>query len=263
MIPRLWIDQRLAKGVSCPLDDAQARYLRQVLRRADGDPVRPFNAVDGEFDARLVAVGRHGAELALDRCRRPPLPEPGPWLLFAPLKRQATDWLVEKATELGAERLVPVVTRRTTAERVTVPRLAAIARESAEQCGRLTVPTVAGPVALYRLAADWPADRLLLVARPPTDGPGLAAGDTAARYAGGAPFALLVGPEGGFAPGELDALREIPLLHAIALGPRVLRAETAAIAGLAILQAVIGDGRAPIDRTAVDGRLAEPQDDGE
>jgi 16S rRNA (uracil1498-N3)-methyltransferase len=196
------------------------------MRRAAGDPVLLFNGAEGEWHARIAALRKDRAEFAVSRLVRPQAPEPDLWLVFALLKRDATDLVVRQATELGVSVIQPVLTARTNAARANLERLAAIATEAAEQSERLTVPVLHPPVALAQLLARWPADRRLAVAIERGEHPGHA-------RAG----ALLVGPEGGFAPAELDDVRRRPFVSPISLGRRILRAETAAIAGLALLQA--------------------------
>jgi 16S rRNA (uracil1498-N3)-methyltransferase len=229
---RLFVSDALHQGAAVAPSAAQAHYLGSVMRRAAGDAVLLFNGRDGEFLARITAIRRDRAELVVERQRRAQAPEADLWLAFAVLKRDATDLVVQKATELGVSRLLPVFTERTNAGRVNLDRLQAIATEAAEQCERLTVPEIAAPARLAALLVDWPAARPLYAAIerqaapaiPPTHGP----------------CAFLVGPEGGFAPGEVELLRRHPFLQAVHLGPRILRAETAAIVGLTLLQAGVG-----------------------
>ncbi|WP_408886942.1 16S rRNA (uracil(1498)-N(3))-methyltransferase [Limobrevibacterium gyesilva] len=222
----------LRAGAEIAASPAQAHYLGSVMRRGAGDPVRLFNGVDGEWQARIAFLKRDRATLAPGQLLRPQAPESDLWLVFAPLKRDATDLVAQKATELGAAALLPVFTERTNAGRVNTDRLAAIAIEAAEQCERLTVPRIEAPRQLGELLADWPDGRRLVVAVERE------AGDPVPPLTG--PTALLVGPEGGFTPAELDVLRRHPLVHPATLGPRILRAETAAIVGLALLQARSG-----------------------
>lgn len=243
--PRLFVaDAALAPQAVVSLSASQAHYLRTVMRRGSGDVVCLFNGRDGEWAATLeqvskgVATARCGERLrpqAEDRC-----PQQGPWLAFAPLKRGPVDLVAEKATELGVARLLPVMTRRTTAARINAARLAAHAAEAAEQCRRLSVPTVDDPVALPRLGAVWPAERPLFVLAEHG-----AAAPAAAVFSAhaGTPAGLLVGPEGGLDDVDLDALSQLPFVTPVRLGPRVLRAETAALAGLALWQALAGDSR--------------------
>jgi 16S rRNA (uracil1498-N3)-methyltransferase len=242
---RLYLAGTLAEGGAVELDAASAHRLRHVLRLDVGAAVAGFNARDGEFLCRVAGFGRDRATLAVEVRRRPPAAEPELWLVFAPIKRLRLDWLVEKATELGVSALVPVVTARTQPERLNRDRLAAHAVAAAEQCGRLSVPEVRSLARLDRVLADWaPARRLLWCDET---GGGVALADVAAGIAPGA-AAILVGPEGGFADAELDALAVLPFVTRVGLGPRVLRAETAAVAALAAFQAIAGDWRGPPQR---------------
>lgn len=238
---RLHVAADLAPAARVALDPTQAHYLKNVLRLAPGDAVALFNGRDGEWLGRIEAFGRGTAAVAVIGQRRPQAVEADLWLVFAPVKRARIDFLVEKATELGASELRPVMTRRTVVERVNLGRLRANAVEAAEQSERLTVPLLHEPEPLDRLVARWPAGRRLLLcdesgASPP------AATALAAQSPGA--WAVLTGPEGGFAETELDALKKLPFVCSVGLGPRVLRADTAALAGLAVLQALIGDWRA-------------------
>jgi 16S rRNA (uracil1498-N3)-methyltransferase len=238
---RLFVEADLAAGLSVGLAAPQTHYLRTVLRLAPGDAVALFNGRDGEWLARIDALGRGSGSAVVAARRREQRAEGDLWLAFAPIKRARVDFLVEKATELGASELRPVWTRRTAVERVNLERLRLVAVEAAEQSERLTVPLLHAPVALDRLAAEWPTGRRLLLldesgASPPV-----------AEALAGAPaglWAVLVGPEGGFAETELDALKKLPFVCPVGLGPRVLRADTAALAGLAVFQALRGDWRA-------------------
>ena len=240
---RLFVEDDLAEGRSVGLDHARAHFLRSVLRLGRGAAVALFNGRDGEWRARIEGLGKGWASLEVEAPLRPQDATPDIWLLFAPIKRARIDFLAEKATELGVARLLPVTTRHTAVSRVNCERLAANAREAAEQCERLSVPEVAEPRRLFDLLADWPCERRLLVcaeagaSRPLAD----VLGEAAEGPRG--PWALLTGPEGGFAESELDALRKLPFVTAIGLGPRVLRSDTAALAALACWQAVLGDGR--------------------
>lgn len=237
---RLHCHAGLAAGAQAELGEGPAHYLRHVLRLQPGDVVALFNARDGEFAARIDGFGKGTARLAVVGRRRAPGAEPDLWLCFAPIKRTRLDAMVEKATELGVSRLIPVFTRHTAMERVNTQRLAAIATEAAEQCERLSVPDVADPVAFEELLAHWPADRLLIAG----DESGGGAPIAGALAGIGGRLAVLTGPEGGFAPSELDALGRAVFVRRVGLGPRILRADTAAIAALAIVQAIAGDGAA-------------------
>jgi 16S rRNA (uracil1498-N3)-methyltransferase len=229
---RLYVTVPLAAGTKAVVPSTQAHYLRTVMRRLTGDTVCLFNGRDGEWEAGIVALDRHAAQLEVQTRLRPQAPEPDLWLVFALLKRDATELVVEKATELGVSALWPVVTARCVVRGGHPDRLRRIAIEAAEQCERLSVPEIHEPRLLSNLLATWPAGRRLIVAAERVAEREMAAVQP--------PAALLVGPEGGFDPAELDALRAHPLVTLASLGPRILRAETAAIAGLARLQ---GPGR--------------------
>ena len=225
---RLFIDAELAAGRAVPASAEQAHYLAHVLRRGPGETVLLFNGADGEWTASIGQLGRRGGGLLVGERTRAQAEEPadGPWLAFGLLKRDATDLVVQKATELGASRILPVLTAHGQAGRVNLARLEAIAREAAEQCERLSLPRIDPPVSLPALLANWPAGRRLAVAVERR------AGLTGPAGQGG----LLVGPEGGFSAAELDAMARHAFLEEVSLGPRILRAETAVIAGLALIQ---------------------------
>lgn len=234
------------------LAEEQAHYLTRVMRLHAGDQVRLFNGRDGEFTSHIRAVGKRDATLIVGVSSRDQASPPDIWLLFAPLKKARTDFIVEKAVELGAAEIRPVLTRRTGADSVRVDRLQRIAVEAAEQTERLDVPPVREAETLEAALRGWNAARLLFFADE--------AGEDGARPWGGevgraAPLAavlshnpstsaaLLVGPEGGFDPVERVWLRSLPFVRPAGLGPRILRAESAAIAGLALWQALAGDWR--------------------
>lgn len=229
---RLYVTALLLAGAEIDASPAQAHYLGNVMRRSPGDAVRVFNGADGEWQARILSVRRDRARLVAESLLRPQAPEPDLWLAFSPLKRDATDLVVEKATELGASALLPVFTERTNTTRLNEARLLAIATEAAEQCERLTLPRIATPRRLADLLADWPSERPLVAALERQSAPPVP------PLAG--PAALLIGPEGGFTDAELDVLRLCPFVISASLGARILRAETAAIVGLALLQASRG-----------------------
>ena len=237
--PRLHVDTPLVAGETVPLAEDRAHYLLHVMRAAPGDPVRVFNATDGEWTARIADGARRRASLVVEAQTRPPAAgSAGPTLIFAPLKRDATDLVVRMATELGARAIVPVVTQRTLAARVNTARLALIAREAAEQCERLDLPAIAEPRPLAAVLAAWdPAVVIALAverAAPPAAG-----AQTEAFAAAGA---VLIGPEGGWARAELDQLLRAPFVQPVSLGALVLRADTAAVAALAALAAAHGWG---------------------
>jgi 16S rRNA (uracil1498-N3)-methyltransferase len=240
--PRLYVADGLTPGAEIELDRAQGHYLRAVLRLDPGAAVAAFNAIDGEWLCRVAKFGKRGARLVVEGRLREPEPgaEPDLWLIFAPIKRAPLDWLVEKATELGVAALLPVWTARTQVERVNLDRLRAHAVEAAEQSERLSVPELRAPEPLDRLLAAWPGERRLIVCDE--SGAGEPIGDAAARLRPG-PAALLVGPEGGFDESELDAFGKLSFVTRVGLGPRVLRAETATLAAVAVFQAIAGDWR--------------------
>jgi 16S rRNA (uracil1498-N3)-methyltransferase len=212
-----------------------------VLRLVPGAAVAAFNERDGEWLCELAESGQRGARIAVRRQLRAPEPEADLWLLFAPIKRARLDWLVEKATELGAAALVPVLTGRTQPERLNRERLRALAISAAEQSERLSVPDIAIPEPLDRVLAAWPPGRRLVLCDE--SGAGMPIAEALAGWSPNVPAALLVGPEGGFTDRELDALGKLPIVTRVGLGPRVLRAETAAVAALAVFQAIAGDWR--------------------
>jgi 16S rRNA (uracil1498-N3)-methyltransferase len=233
---RLYVAADLAAGATCTLEAGQAHYLRNVMRLATGAEVAVFNGRDGEWRAAVQRLERSGGMLEMSECLRPQTDGPDLWLLFAPLKRQAVDFLAQKATELGVSRLQPVRTLYTNKDRVNEQRLASVVAEAAEQSGRLTVPEVRPAVGLERAIDNWPGDRTLFHC----DETGR--GETAfAAMSGGGPGALLIGPEGGFDERERRWLADLPFVRPISLGPRVLRAETAALAALTLWQACAGD----------------------
>jgi 16S rRNA (uracil1498-N3)-methyltransferase len=236
-LPRLFVRAPLGAGVSVELDAGQANYLGNVLRMTEGGELLLFDGTSGEWLARVVAAAKKRMTLIVERPTREPESIPDVWLAFAPVKRAQTDWLVEKATELGAARLLPVMTRRTVAERVRLDRLESIAIEAAEQCGRTRLPQIDPPLPLDRwLAARDPQRRLYFADE--------AGGDAPARSLEPGPVVILTGPEGGFTDQERAQIRAEPNAVPISLGPRILRAETAALAALAAYMTVAGDWRA-------------------
>lgn len=241
---RLYVQQPLASGLNIAIDGPPAHYLGHVMRLAAGDAAALFNGADGEWRARIEAIGRGRAHLRLDVLLREQQPEPGPCLLFAPIKKAALDVLVQKATELGASALDPVLTRFTTVERVNQERLRSQAIEAAEQCGRLTIPSVAAPRPLAEILNDWPDSAVLLMMDERGGAPIVDALAHLPRFCPDThPPALLVGPEGGFSAEEAADLASRRFVVRVSMGPRILRAETAAIAALACWQAFAGDWR--------------------
>jgi 16S rRNA (uracil1498-N3)-methyltransferase len=235
---RLYIDATLAddEPVACTPD--QAHYLRSVLRIVDGAAVLLFNGRDGEWCASVRHEGKRGLALHVISQMRPQSVGPDVDYLFAPLKRSRLDYMVQKATEMGVRRLVPVMTRRTMAERVNGDRMRANAIEAAEQCGVLRVPEVATPTSLAQALAAWDVTRRLIFCDESAAG---ANPIDVLRGLRPGPIAVLIGPEGGFAADERAALVAKPYVTAISLGPRIMRADTAAVAALALVQATHGD----------------------
>ncbi len=233
-LPRLFVRSALAEDARVDLDAGQANYLGNVMRLGEGAELLVFDGSSGEWLARIAETGKKRMTLSVERRTREPEAIPDVWLAFAPVKRNQTDWLVEKATELGVARLIPVMTRRTIAERVKLERLEAIAIEAAEQCGRTRLPAIDAPMQLAQLLEQ--GDRQLYFA---DEGGGEPAAST---FKPGA-ATILTGPEGGFTDEERAAIRSAPNAVPISLGPRILRAETAALAALAAFMAVAGDWR--------------------
>lgn len=237
---RLHTGESLQPGQPVALPKEQAHYLRSVLRLTPGAKVALFNGRDGEWLAEIAELGKSAALLTLIRQLRPQVDEPDLWLVFAPVKHARIDFLAEKATELGVSALWPVFTQRTIVSRVNEDRLRANAIEAAEQSERLTVPMVMPAAKLEAALASWPAGRRLIVCDETGGGIPVAQALSDNVVSGNA---VLIGPEGGFTETELDGLRKLPFVTAVSLGPRVLRADTAALAALACFQAVAGDWR--------------------
>lgn len=235
--PRLYVPLPLAERAEHSLEQDQAHYLRDVMRLKPGDPVRLFNAEDGEFLAYLGTVTRKAVSVIAEKKLAEAAPPPDIDFIFAPLKHARLDYLVQKATELGARRLRPVFTQRTIVDRVNLDRMKANAVEAAEQCNLVYVPEVHEPEKLDRLLAGWPAERALIYCDERSDDRDSIALLQELKL----PAALLVGPEGGFTAEEREGLRRLPFVTVISLGPRIMRADTAGTAALALVQAVLGD----------------------
>ncbi|MBM3545796.1 MAG: 16S rRNA (uracil(1498)-N(3))-methyltransferase [Alphaproteobacteria bacterium] len=231
---RLFVDTPLASGMEIALGESHSHQLRNVLRLAEGDLIALFNGRDGEWSARLAALAKRSVTIIIGERLRPQPTEPDVWLLFAPIKGPRIDWLVEKAAELGATEIRPVLTRRTVVSRVNRERLQAHAVEAAEQCERLTAPAVRNLESLETVVGAWPKERHLYVAAERRGAVPMAE----AIRADGAPAAILIGPEGGFDPAELDHLAQTGFASLVDLGPRILRADTAAVAAMALWQAL-------------------------
>jgi 16S rRNA (uracil1498-N3)-methyltransferase len=239
--PRLYVDAPLAGAGEVTLNREQANYLRNALRCKDGDSLLLFNGRDGEWQARLAAAGRRSFTANVETLARPQPPVCDLHLLFAPLKHARLDYMVQKAVEMGASRLQPVMTRHTQVARINLARMRANAIEAAQQCGVLALPEVAAPLPFDRMIATLEAGRFLIFCDEIAD----VRDPLAALKAGpaGRPLAVLVGPEGGFAQDERRRLLDLPHVIRLALGPRILRADTAAVAALALVQASLGDWR--------------------
>jgi 16S rRNA (uracil1498-N3)-methyltransferase len=233
---RLYVEHDLAQGQAVPLTTDQAHYLFGVMRLAVGDTLLLFNGRHGEWRAAVQAAGKRGGVLACVAQTAPLRLPPDLWLIFAPIKKARTDFIVEKAVELGVARIQPVQTQHTNSERIRQDRLQAHAIEAAEQCGATAVPEVADLQALDRVLAGWPADRALIWCDETLVGQGV----NLAHVPRG-PSAILIGPEGGFSAAEQSRIRALPQTHPISLGPRILRADTAAVAAITLWQAALGD----------------------
>ncbi len=241
---RLFVEDDLGAGLLVDLNKDQSHKVAHVLRLKAGDAVGLFNGRDGEWSGRLQEFGKKRCAVISENLHRSQTPVPDLWLVFAPIKRARLDFVAEKAAELGVSQIRPVVTRRTNVQRIKTERLAANARDAAEQCERLDVPDVAEAAPLQSLLDHWPEGRHLMWCDE--SGSGAAAVDVLEALddtARAAPWAVLIGPEGGFDEVERAAIADLPASHPVSLGPRILRADTAAAAALSIWQAVLGDWR--------------------
>ena len=233
--PRLYVETPLALGGAVPVTGGQAHYLTGVMRLKPGAPVRLFDDASGEWLAEVAEIRKRDLTLTVTAHLAGRETVPDLWLAFAPIKKGRIDWLVEKACELGAARLVPVLTQRTIVDRLNLDRLRAHMIEAAEQCGRTALPQIAEPRPLGDLLRDWPEGRMLIHADEAGGAPSLA------QVARAGPAAILIGPEGGFTPAERETIAAIPAARGVSLGPRILRADTAAAAAIAVWMAVAGD----------------------
>lgn len=234
---RLYVDHPLGDGQTVPLNRDQAHYLFGVMRQQSGARLALFNGVDGEWLAEVTQAGKRGGELRCLEQTRPLQMPPDLWLIFAPIKKARTDFIVEKAAEMGAARIIPVQTAFTNSDRIRRDRLQAHAVEAAEQCGGTYVPEVTDLQKLDRLLTDWPDGRQLMFCDEAEVGrPAPLTTDLA-----GNPWAILIGPEGGFSDAERKRLHALPFAHVVSLGPRILRADTAAVAAMTVWQQSMGD----------------------
>lgn len=240
---RLFVDAPLAANAEVTLERGQANYLMNVLRLRPGSKVIVFNGRDGEWQAVLVEAGKKQAGLRIGERLRPQDRSGDLHLLFAPLKHARLDYMVQKAVEMGASVLQPVITRRTQAARVNMERMRANVIEAAEQCGVLSIPAVAQETKLGSLLAQWPPERWLVFCDEDEAVSDPVAALRAKPVKPGDPMALLIGPEGGFDPEERKAIAALPAAIPVSLGPRILRADTAAVAALAAVQIAAGDWR--------------------
>ncbi|MFW8635450.1 16S rRNA (uracil(1498)-N(3))-methyltransferase [Cribrihabitans pelagius] len=235
---RLYVEHPLGAGQTVPLDRDQAHYLFGVMRLQTGAPVALFNGRDGEWQAEVAEAGKRGGTLLCREQSKPLQLPPDLWLMFAPIKKARTDFIVEKAAEMGAARILPVQTEFTNSERIRQDRLQAHAVEAAEQCGGTFVPDVAELQKLSGLLDAWPQERQLMFCDEAEAGNAL---ELAAETGKGGPWAILIGPEGGFSGAERRRLHALPQSCAVSLGPRILRADTAAVAAMTLWQQQLGD----------------------
>ena len=246
---RLYVEAALGQDLHVTPDDGQTHYLLHVMRAKVGDRVSLFNGRDGEWLARIAQTSKRGCVLECEHLTAKQTQVPDLWLVFAPIKKTPADYLTQKATELGVCALQPVMTRRTIVTRVNLERMRANAVEAAEQSGRLDVPEIRAPLSFDKLLADWPRERRILFCDETAAAASRSGeGETppiaqALREAPDGPWAVFTGPEGGFDPAERTALRALPFVTPVSLGARILRADTAALAALAIWQSLHGDWR--------------------
>ena len=236
-LQRLYVPESLSAGRVIELPNAQAHYLSKVMRLKIGAQIRVFNENDGEWLCQISELGKREAQITILEQLRPPVSTPDIWVLFAPVKKSRNDFIVEKATELGASLVQPILTRRTTMPHVKIDRMRLQVIEAAEQTERMSIPLIKQPFKLDEMIDDWNPERALIFADEAGDAlPALEAFQSLK-----APCAILIGPEGGFEPSERSLLRSQSFVTPISLGPRILRADTAVAATLALWQAVSGD----------------------
>ncbi|WP_127114762.1 16S rRNA (uracil(1498)-N(3))-methyltransferase [Shimia sediminis] len=244
---RLYVEHPLGAGQSVPLERDSAHYLFGVMRMGVGDPVLLFNGKDGEWRCTVAEAGKRKGVLVCEEQTKPLQMPPDLWLLFAPIKKARTDFIVEKAAEMGAARIMPVQTDFTNSERIRQDRLQAHAVEAAEQCGGTFVPEVTDLQRLDRVLSEWPEGRQLMFCDEAEVGSSsalagfLAKSEAAGHGQGAGPWAILIGPEGGFSEAERARLKALSFSHVVSLGPRVLRADTAAVAAMTLWQQALGD----------------------
>lgn len=237
-LTRLYVEEPLTPGELIALPEAQTHFLAHVLRAKTGDSLRLFNGRDGEWRAAVQEISKRAVTLRVEAQTRVQAGVPDLWLLLAPIKKTPLDYIVQKATELGVARIQPVFTRRTIVERVNLDRMRANAVEAAEQSGRMSVPEIAEPVDLVKLIPQLNAARRVMFCDEAGDAPPAVA---VLAKIGPAPWAILTGPEGGFDPAERELLRRQSFVVPVSLGPRIMRADTAALAAIAIWQSTVGD----------------------
>ena len=237
-LTRLYIDAPLSQGEIIALAEAQTHFLAHVLRAKPGDGLHLFNGRDGEWRAIVREVAKRAVTVRVEAQTRIQAGVPDLWLLLAPIKKTPLDYIVQKATELGVARIQPVMTRRTIVDRVNLDRMRANAIEAAEQSGRLTVPEIGEPIELVKLIPQWNEQRRLMFCDEAGEAPPAVA---ALAKIGHSPWAILTGPEGGFDPAEREMLRRQSFVVPVSLGPRIMRADTAALAAIAIWQSTVGD----------------------